>query len=154
MKRGVQKELPLNNTAKQHTYMIGVYDGLCDQVVVQRAQRLDRNTIVDFLMDLFSKVYPEQNLVLILDNARFHWAKDVLACMALFEDRVRVIWLPKYSPELNLIERFWQHLKKTVCANRLHASIDDLYQDVTHFIQQQNDPNSPDRISFYNSFLL
>jgi len=153
MKCGQQKELPLNNNPKQHTYLIGVYDWLTDEVTIQRAQVLNRHTIIDFLMDLFQHVYPDQAIVLVLDNAPFHWSKEVLACLALFEQRVRAVWLPKYSPQLNLIERFWQHLKKTVCANRLHTCIDDLYQDVVNFVGQQNNPESHDRISFSKNFL-
>jgi len=34
--------------------------------------------------------------------------------------------LPPYCPSLNLIERLWGHLKRTVLANVLFAGIDDL----------------------------
>ena len=35
-------------------------------------------------------------------------------------------WLPPYCPSLNLIERLWGHLKRTVLANVLYATIADL----------------------------
>ncbi|KAB2904000.1 MAG: hypothetical protein F9K27_11200 [Anaerolineae bacterium] len=36
--------------------------------------------------------------------------------MSLFEHRVQVFWLPQYCPELNIIERFWMHLRHTAWA--------------------------------------
>ncbi len=56
--------------------------------------------------------------VVILDNARFHRKKAVqrilkkVGCRALF--------LPAYSPDLNLIEPQWHRLKTRVRTNRLH----------------------------------
>ena len=57
--------------------------------------------------------------VVILDNARFHRKKAVqrilnkVGCRALF--------LPAYSPDLNLIEHQWHGLKTRVRTNRLHG---------------------------------
>jgi transposase len=37
-----------------------------------------------------------------------------------------IYWLPPYCPDLNLIERLWEHLKRTVLANVLYRTLDDL----------------------------
>ena len=55
--------------------------------------------------DLFDEVYPEQYLVLVLDNARYHTTPVILDLLAYYQERVFVLWLPKYSPKLNPIER-------------------------------------------------
>jgi len=66
--------------------------------------------------------------VVILDNARFHRKKAVerilgkVGCRALF--------LPPYSPDLNLIENQWHSFKTRVCTNRLHGmSLKDAVDD-------------------------
>jgi transposase len=33
-----------------------------------------------------------------------------------------LLYLPPYSPNLNLIERFWKFLKRKVARNRYHAT--------------------------------
>ncbi len=49
-----------------------------------------------------------------------------LAALAAHQAHLEVYWLPPYCPSLNLIERLWGHLKRTVLANVLYSSLDDL----------------------------
>ena len=46
--------------------------------------------------------------------------------LAAHREQIEVYWLPAYSPSLNLIERLWGHLKRTILANVLYKSLDDL----------------------------
>ena len=55
-------------------------------------------------------------------RSKFDMAKD-LGCSPA---TVEIYWLPPYSPSLNLIERLWGHLKRTVLANVLYRNLDDL----------------------------
>ena len=57
--------------------------------------------------------------VVILDNARFHRQKAVQRIL----NRVgcRALFLPPYSPDLNLIENQWHAFKSRVCTHRLHG---------------------------------
>ena len=41
-------------------------------------------------------------------------------------EQIEIYWLPPYCPSLNLIERLWGHLKRTVLANVLYATLSDL----------------------------
>jgi len=66
---------------------------------------------------LFPRLRPGK--VVILDNARFHRQKAVqrilrrVGCRALF--------LPAYSPDLNLIEKQWHSFKIRVCNHRVNG---------------------------------
>lgn len=42
------------------------------------------------------------------------------------KSEIEIYWLPPYSPSLNLIERLWGHLKRTILANVLYKHLDDL----------------------------
>lgn len=153
MKKAQQARVPLFTGDKQWISLIGSYDWLDDTVQLQPIRAINRQTVIDFLLHLFTTVYPDDKLVLVWDNLGSHSSLDTLALLSLFEHRVRVVWLPKYSPELNLIERFWQHLKKSVCAHRLYRHMDDLVHDVLDFVTLQNTPGFPDRILFSKNFL-
>lgn len=78
-----------------------------------------------FLMALV-KAYAGKKITLVCDNGRFHTTAAVRAWLAAHRDQITVFWLPAYSPSLNLIERLWGHLKRTVLANVLYENMDDL----------------------------
>jgi transposase len=75
---------------------------------------------------LLVKRYAGKKIILVCDNGRFHATKAVQAWLAAHREQITVYWLPPYSPSLNLIERLWGHLKRTVLANVLYDSLDDL----------------------------
>ena len=58
--------------------------------------------------------------------------------LAANSDRIEVFWLPPYCPSLNLIERLWGHLKRTVLANVLYETIDDLVDAFDKGVQRLN----------------
>jgi transposase len=70
--------------------------------------------------------YAGKKIRLVCDNGRFHTTKAVQQWLAAHRDQIEVYWLPAYSPSLNLIERLWGHLKRTILANVLYKSLDDL----------------------------
>lgn len=78
-----------------------------------------------FLVVLLAK-YVGRKIVLVCDNGRFHTTKAVLAWLDEHRDWIAVYWLPPYSPTLNLIERLWGHIKRTVLANVLFVTLEDL----------------------------
>jgi transposase len=72
------------------------------------------------------RAYPGRKIRLVCDNGRFHHTKTVSQWLKEHRHQVKVFWLPPYSPSLNLIERLWGHLKRTILANVLFATIKDL----------------------------
>jgi transposase len=78
-----------------------------------------------FLVVLLKR-YVGRKIRMVCDNGRFHTTKAVVAFLEENKDKVEVYWLPPYCPDLNLIERLWGHLKRTVLANVLYRTLDDL----------------------------
>lgn len=76
--------------------------------------------------------YAGRKIRLVCDNGRFHTTQAVQAWLDAHRDQIEVFWLPPYSPSLNLIERLWGHLKRTILANVLFESLAEL---VTAFRQ-------------------
>src|SRR5262249_11137680 len=88
----------------------------------------DTKSGVNFLAFLIALVaaYAGKKVRLVCDNGRFHTTKAVQAWLEANRDKVEIYWLPPYSPSLNLIERLWGHLKRTVLANVLFGQMEDL----------------------------
>jgi transposase len=72
------------------------------------------------------RAYAGRKIRLVCDNGRFHTTKAVQHFLANHQEHLEVYWLPPYCPSLNLIERLWGHLKRTVLANVLYSTLDDL----------------------------
>jgi transposase len=79
----------------------------------------------EFLRQLL-EVNSERRLVLVLNNASYHRTKKVLALLEDHADHAFVVRLPRYSPELNLIEGLWGYLKGSALNNYFFGDIDTL----------------------------
>jgi transposase len=79
----------------------------------------------EFLRQLL-EANSERRLVIVLDNASYHQTKAIRQLLADHRDHVFVIWLPVYSPELNLIEGLWGYLKRSALNNYFFGTIESL----------------------------
>lgn len=72
-------------------------------------QNFTAKTFVHFLKKMRNQ-FPHRNLTLIVDGASVHKAKDVKTYLN-GQPRLRLEYLPAYSPEWNPTEEVWGHLK-------------------------------------------
>jgi len=79
----------------------------------------------EFLRQLL-EAHSERRLVLVIDNASYHRTRRILELLDAHADHVFVIWLPRYSPELNLIEGLWGYLKRSALNNYFYGDIGSL----------------------------
>lgn len=69
--------------------------------------------------------------VVVLDNYSPHHGKEIKEHMPSLEaGGIELFYLPPYSPELNLIEPMWRHVKHEDMPIRSHTSADDLKRAV------------------------
>lgn len=153
MKRGQRQRIP-GAGPSEYLHVFGAYDWATGFVSYTTAPRKTTDSFVAFLEHLLAE-YLHQKLILVMDNASYHRSAAAQATLSLYQDRLLVVWLPKYSPFLNPIERFWLHLKQFVVANRLHRSLDDVRGSLDTFMEtQQNRWFHPDRLHFIENFRL
>ena len=71
----------------------------------------------------------DREIFLVLDNGSCHRSKASRAALAEPAAWLHVIWLARYSPELNRKEREWRYLKRDVrshLARTLRAFVDEI----------------------------
>jgi transposase len=59
----------------------------------------------------------------VLDNARYQRCAIVQATARALD--IELLYLPTYSPNLNLIERLWKFTKKKALYSKYYATFDD-----------------------------
>jgi len=70
-------------------------------------------------LEEFAKTIPDDvHVAMLLDQAGWHGAKTLRV-----PDKVTLVPLPPYSPELNPVERVWLYLRERYLSFRLHANI-------------------------------
>ena len=68
--------------------------------------------------------------------------------LAARRDRMTVIWNAPYAPNLNLIERFWGHLKQNAFHNYFFGSVTQLESAIMQAVQALNqDRHHPLRLN-------
>jgi transposase len=75
-------------------------------------------------------------VTLVLDNARYQKCKIVTA-LAL-QLNIELLYLPAYSPNLNLIERLWKFVKKKVLYSKYYDNFSDFRSAITDCLNQTN----------------
>ena len=73
---------------------------------------VNAQTVLDWI-DALEAAFPEaEQITVYVDKARYFHAR--LVKVYLLGKRVQFVYLPPYSPNLNLIERLWKFCKKKV----------------------------------------
>lgn len=81
-----------------------------------------------FLAEM-SKEYAGEEIILVMDGAGWHKAKTLQV-----PENIEIILLPPYSPELNPVERFWQHIKQNTIKNKIYKTLKELKNAVANFL--------------------
>ncbi|MFH1133462.1 MAG: IS630 family transposase [Nanoarchaeota archaeon] len=90
-------------------------------------------TFKHFLRNLFEKLNPKKKYVVILDNAGFHKTCCIKHLFDEFSPRIKVEYLPPYSPELNPIETCWKVTKNNVTKSQYFPTIDDMQNALENY---------------------
>jgi transposase len=121
---GQQPEVPAPGKNEKRVVYGGV-DYKTGKITYTVAKTKSGQNFLIFLIAL-ATAYAGRKVRLVCDNGRFHQTKAVRQWLRAHRDQIRVFWLPPYCPSLNMIERLWGHIKRTVLANVLFVTMDDL----------------------------
>jgi transposase len=120
-RRGTTVRVPAAGKDARFT-VYGAMDYASGHLTWQTASTKDAATFVAFLEHL-AAAWPTGQVLVVLDNAGYHKGHVARQWWAAHRDRIRPLWLPPYSPELNLIERVWRHLKDKLANHRCWADL-------------------------------
>lgn len=77
---------------------------------------------------------PERFWFVVLDNASAHTTTAIETFAADHRQRIELVYLPTYSPHLNLIERLWRLMRSNVTRNRFHSSLYAVAEAAAHWL--------------------
>lgn len=134
--KGQQKMIPTYGK-HQGVKLLGVLNYATGKVFCMEDKKYDAKVFKKFLKKVL-KEYPTGKIVMVLDNARIHHAKLIQPFLKTNCDRLELMFLPPYSPNLNLIEGLWGWLKNDVINNVFFNSVQEIRTQVQQFIERIN----------------
>ncbi len=108
--------------ADQRRAIFGALDYASGQLSWRLGEHKNGEAFAAFLAQVAQR-WPDDDLLLILDNVSYHRSPAVRAWWAAQAGRIIPFWLPVYAPNLNLIERVWRFLKQGLACHRFWADV-------------------------------
>jgi transposase len=134
IKRGKQKQIP-TNTGRTRLNINGVLDIKAMEAMTHFSKTINTETTIEFL-DKIQLAYPAMKTIhIILDNARYYKNKAMAAYLTEQDCRIKFIFLPPYSPNLNLIERLWRFMIKNIIGQKRRQKFKDFENDIKQFFE-------------------
>ena len=117
--------------------LVGCLDYETGRVYVEEHKKYDAEIFLHFLKNVLEQ-YPDGKTVMILDNARIHHAKLLQGFLEENRERLELVFLPPYSPNLNKIEELWGWMKDSVINNVFFHSRQEIRAAVQKFVDWVN----------------
>jgi transposase len=110
--------------------VFGALDYTTGQVHWQLSPRKDSQAFITFLEQL-RRTWPDEKLVVALDNVGYHKSRQTFAWWQQWQRHLCPLFLPAYTPELNLMERVWRYVKEKLSCHRWWADGQALWDATT-----------------------
>ena len=131
IKKAQKKEIK-SNTGRSRININGVYNPHNQDLIVIESQTINAQSTIE-LFQKVEKYYANKNIIyIIVDNAKYY--KNSLLKKYLSNSKINLIFLPPYSPNLNLIERLWKLMRKKTINSQYYEKFKDFRIAVFDFL--------------------
>jgi transposase len=94
-------------------------------------------TMMSLFLGEVAKRFPDKFVLMFMDQAGWH-RSGALA----IPERMRLRWLPPYSPECNPTEHIWEEIREKWFGNTVFASLDNVEEMLTNALfNMENNPS-------------
>lgn len=93
-----------------------------------------RNLEVKAHLQQLLALNPDTFYFVILDNASAHTTPELAPFWEDHRDRIEPVFLPTYSPHLNLIERLWNYMRGQMTRNQFYESLKVQCQEIADWL--------------------
>jgi transposase len=108
-----------SGSGRKRFSVLGAINAVSKELVMMtEVTYVDSMTVCALLKEL-AIAYYDRRIVVVLDNARYQRCRVVLQTAERLH--IQLLFLPPYSPNLNLIERLWKFVKKKVLYNEFYS---------------------------------
>jgi transposase len=114
--------------------VLGAYHAISGAMVTVTNTTYINSSSVMALLGKLRLLHPGRNIKIVLDNAAYQRNWLVRWYAALLD--IELIFLPSYSPNLNLIERYWKFLKKKCLYNQFYDDFESFCRAIDECMEK------------------
>jgi transposase len=119
-------------SGRQRFNVLGAWDAVTHQLVtVTNTTVVNTETLCELLRKI-ATLGLTGPITLVLDNARYQ--RNAVVQTLATELGITLLYLPSYSPNLNLIERLWKFIKRRALYGRFHAGFAEFQAAINEVI--------------------
>lgn len=108
-----------SNTGRKRFNVLGALNAVSHEMIeISNLTNINAWSLVE-LFDKLIERHPNEQISIVLDNAPYQ--RCYVTQTAAKMKGIELVFLPSYSPNLNLIERVWKFIKSK-CLNSIHYS--------------------------------
>ena len=132
-------------SGRQRFNVLGAWNAVTRQLVA-----VTNTTVVntETMCDLLRKIAAQElvgPITLVLDNARYQ--RNAVVQAVADSLGIKLLFLPSYSPNLNLIERLWKFIKRRAIYGRYHPTFTEFRAAVEETLDRLSTAHAADLAS-------
>lgn len=120
-------------SGRQRYNVLGAVDAVSKKMLTVSNTSYITSTQVCSLLDLIAEETTDLPITIVLDNAKYQHCQLVLDKAKKLG--IELLFLPPYSPNLNLIERIWKFLRQGCLQSKYYATFQFFRQAIDAFLQ-------------------
>jgi transposase len=119
-----------NGYEREFVYVYGAVSPIEGEMDWMISQKMNTEQMTHFLSRV-SAAHPEDFIVMVLDGASSHKAKDLQR-----PENIELVALPPYAPELNPQEHVWDEIREKVFPNRVFSDLAGVIRELQSGLPQ------------------
>jgi transposase len=123
-------------SGRQRWNVLGALNAITHELITVTNETYITSEEVCQLLYKIAAAHVAQAVTVVLDNARYQRCAKVQECAQILG--IELLFLPPYSPNLNLIERLWGFAKDTCLYSKYYSSFADFKQAITLCLGETN----------------
>lgn len=129
-------------SGRQRYNVLGAFNAISRELVcVTNESYINAQTVCELLRKI-AALGLGVPITLVMDNARYQRCRLVQELAATL--KIDLLFLPSYSPNLNLIERLWKFTKKAVLNSRHQQCFGDFRRAIDKCLAELSTTHRPD----------
>jgi transposase len=135
IKKGTEKYIK-SNTGRERININGAYNPINNEIIAYDFKTINKESTLTLLKMIRSKNEHKNTVYVFMDRARYNYSLKVREYAK--KNKIKIEYLPTYSPNLNLIERLWHFMKKETMYNKYYENFEYFHSAIFKFLKRKD----------------